>query len=215
MKLLTGWENLAAGGRLGRTGPGGAGACFPVSCRKRSEGCDDLRSQAGSCPLLWRWICSLAVGAAGQQSPSSPTLQPPGSTARAQRRDGEQGTRQLPPRAAHFGAQGGPNPCTPCASGCKAQGLWGYPHWLRVTARAHPSSRGLQSHRQTRCRGGSQVVPALGPFPTPGWAWKGCSAPGAAVLWRRKWQGGEGKGGEGRPGSSSRAGDIWELGVNR
>lgn len=69
----------------------------------------------------------------------------------------------------------------------------------------------LVGSRATGCRGGSRAVPALGTFPIPGWAWKGCSAPGAAVLWRRKWQGGEGKGCQGSQGAPAVHRTFWSC----
>lgn len=199
------------GGGSGGRDPAGPALAARLSCPKRSQGCRDLCWRAGSCPLLWRRICSAAVGAAGEQSPSSPRLQPPGSAARRRRRGGDGGARQLPPRAARWGAQGGPNPAPPVPGVAK----------LRGCEDTCTGGGARLSRRRPRCHGGSRAVPAPGRFPTPGWARKGRSAPGAAVLRRGKWQGGQAgqagagrEGRQGRAGSSSRAGDISEPGVN-
>lgn len=61
-KLLTGWENCCC--QEGQMWQGQC--CCPVSGREHWEGCDNLCSQAGSCPLLWRRICSR--GCWGEQS---------------------------------------------------------------------------------------------------------------------------------------------------
>lgn len=104
------------------------------------------------------------------------------------------------------GAQGGPNLACLVPAIAKFRG-WGN---IRTVWGAQPGlTPALVGSRATGCQGGSRAVPALGTFPIPGWAWEGCSAPGAAVLWRRKWQRGEGKGCRGSQGAPAVQGTFW------
>jgi len=137
------------------TGTWQAGPGCPVSGRGHSGGRGDLRSQTGPLPLALGEDLLAGCGCSGR------ILQPPGSAARARRRGGDRGARQLPPRAAHGGH--------------------------RVAPALHPLCRRLQSpscgdtrtgwggHRRgsAQLSGAPEPPAAPGPFPTAGWVWKG------------------------------------------
>lgn len=147
----------------------GAGRAGARSC-KRSRGCADLCPQAGSCPLLW--ICSLATGAAkpGQFHAAASWVR---SVSTAQGRG--PGREAAPRQGSSLQSMGWPRSCHPCASGCCVRGCGDAPMGCGAQPGLATASVGS--------RDGNRAVPALGPFPTPGW---GRSAPRAAVLWKEK-----------------------------
>lgn len=207
MKVLTHWENLAARGSSEGWDPAGPalGARLAAVSSRRAVMTFVRRQDPVPCSG-GGFARRLRV-----QRESKARAVPRCSLLGPQHGDGDRGARQLPPRAAHWGGTGWPQSCTPCASDCKVQGLGEYPHGLGGTARAHPSSRGLQSHRLPRWQP-SGACPGNIPHPRLGMG--GMLSPGSSGAVEEKVAERGGEGMPGQPGSSSRTGDILELGVN-
>lgn len=215
MEVLTHWENLAARGSSEGWDPAGPvlGARLAAVSSRRAVMTFVRRqdpvpcSGGGFARRLWvQWVSKArAVPRCSLPGPQHSTGMGIGA------RGWGSGREAAPTQGSSLGGTGWPQSCTPCASDCKVQGLGEYPHGLGGTARAHPSSRGVQSHRLPRWQP-SGAWPGNIPHPRLGMG--GMLSPGSSGAVEEKVAGRGGEGMPGQPGSSSRAGDILELGVN-